>query len=58
MNKHGDAFPIKVMVVIILIILVLVILFLFATGTYREIFETLSRYLGLAKDGAEALPAP
>ncbi len=58
MNKQGDAFPVKIIVVVILILVVLVILFLFTTGIYKEVFQTLSQYLGIAQKGAEALPAP
>ena len=57
MQKKGAALPIKVIVVIVLILIVLVVSILFATGTFREVFDGISTYLGFAKEGlAENLP--
>ncbi|OYT41283.1 hypothetical protein B6U80_01645 [Candidatus Pacearchaeota archaeon ex4484_26] len=57
MRKQAAGFPIKIIVVIILILIVFVIIYLFASGTFREVFNSLSNYLGIAKQGAENMPS-
>lgn len=53
MHKQAAAFPLKVVVVIVLIVIVLVIILLFTTETFKEVFNTITNYLGLARSGLE-----
>lgn len=57
MQKKGAAFPIKVIVVIILILIILAILILFMTGTFKEVFTVIARYLGYANESLPQIPS-